>query len=137
MERLTTTETTKKYGILWKTLTFALCGALTLSNISCGSTTQEDVREQEEEIERINSQLTIYIKSRKESVEESNKQDINRSLSGIHEKITEYDEKIRELGEDRLDATKTLDEYRAKVKTFYSPNTPIDPNRWDFLLAIK
>ena len=73
MERLTTTETTKKYGILWKTLTFALCGALTLSNISCGSTTQEDVREQEEEIERINSQLTIYIKSRKELVEKYNK----------------------------------------------------------------
>ena len=148
MENLTTNETTKKSGMLWKTLTLALCGALAFGNISCGSTTQEDVRKQEQEIEGINFQLSSYIKSRKDLVEkynkllkypktESNKQDINRSLSGIHETIIEYDEKIRELGEDRLDATKTLNEYMAEVETFYAPNTPIDPNRWDFLLAIK
>ena len=148
MELLTTTQTPRKSGIMWKALTLALCGALTFGNISCGSKTPEDVREQEEEVERLNFQLESYIKARKELVAnynkllkypktESNKYDINRSLAGIHETIIEYDEKIKDLGEDRLEATKDLHEYRAKVETYYAPNTPIDPNRWDFLLAIK
>ena len=148
MEILTTTEAPKKTGMWWKALTLTLCGVLSLSNISCGSTTPEDVREQEEEVDRLNFQIASYITSRKQLVEnynkllkqpktEANKQDINRSLAGIYETIVEYDKKIRELRDDKLEATKTLHEYRADVETFYAPNTPMDPNRWDFLLTIQ
>ena len=146
MENLTTTNTTtKKSGLLWKALTLSLCAALALGNISCGKTTPKDVMKQEQKMEKINFQISNYIKARKKLAEdynsllaypaaESNKRDIKLSLSGIYETIVEYDEKIQELSEDRLDAEKVLNDYTAEIESFYAPNTPIDPNRRDFLL---
>ncbi len=146
MENLTTIDTTtKKSGRLWKALALSLCTALTLGNISCGKTTAKDVMRQEQKMEEINHQIANYIKARKKLAEdynsllaypvsESNKRDIKLSLSVIYETIVEYDEKIQELSEDRLDAERVLNDYTAEVEGVYAPNTPIDPNRRDFLL---
>lgn len=139
------TTNTKKSWILLKALTLALCWTLTFGNISCGGPSPKDVMKQEQKMERINFQIANYIKARKKLVEdynsllaypvtESNKWDIKLSLSGIYETIVEYDEKIQDLSEDRLDAEKDLNYYTAEVESAYTPNTPIDPNRWDFLL---
>ena len=149
MEKIpTTTTTTKKSKGTLKLLTLLLCWALTVGNVSCGSKTPKDVMKQEQKLETINFQLSNYIKARKKLAEdynsllqypvtESNKRDIKLSLSGIYETIVEYDETIQDLSEDRLKAKKTLNKYTAEVEALYAPDTPIDPNRWDFLLTTE
>ena len=148
MEKLTTTDTPRKSGFMWKTLTLALCGALSLSMISCWNTTSKDVLKQQKKVESLSFQISHYIDARKQLVEDynkllkypknkSNKNDINRSLAQIYEKISEYDEKLEELAEDKLEAIDKLNEYIWDLEVNYAPNEPIDPNRWDFLLTIQ
>jgi chromosome segregation ATPase len=119
-----------------------------LSNISCGNATQKDVADQQKKIESISFQISHYINARKSLVTnynellkypktESNKNDINRSLAQIYEKIAEYDEKIEDLAEDKLEAIDDLNEYISDLEINYAPDKPIDPNRRDFLLTIK
>jgi len=148
MEKITTVETPRKSGLIWKTLTFALWVALSFSNISCWNTTQKDVMEQQKKIENLSSQISDYINARKKLAEDynkllkypkskSNKNDINRSLAQIYEKISEYDEKLEDLAEDKLEAIDKLNEYIWNLEINYAPNEPIDPDRWDFLLTIQ
>ena len=148
MEKLTTTDTPRKSGLMWKTLTLALCGALSLSMISCWNTTSKDVLKQQKKVESLSFQISHYIDARKQLVEDynkllkypkskSNKYDINRSLAQIYEKISEYDEKLEDLAEDKLKAIDKLNEYIWNLEVNYAPNEPIDPNRWDFLLTIQ
>jgi hypothetical protein len=68
---------------------------------------------------------------------DSNKADIERSLAQIYEVISDYDEKIKDLAEDKLEAIDDLNEYISDTEVHFIPNKPIDPNRWDFLLTIK
>lgn len=148
MEKITTTQMPRKSEVMWKALKLLLCGALTFSSISCGKTTQKDVANQEKKIESISFQISHYINARKWLVAnynnllkypktESNKADINRSLAQIYEKITEYDEKLQDLAEDKLEAIDDLNGYISDLEVSFSPNQPIDPNRWDFLLTLK
>lgn len=148
MESFTTTETHKKSWFISKALGFTLCWVLTLTNISCGKATQKDVMEQQKKIENLSSQISDYINARKKLAEDynkllkypkskSNKNDINRSLAQIYEKISEYDEKLEDLAEDKLEAIDKLNEYIWNLEVNYTPNEPIDPNRWDFLLTIQ
>lgn len=142
MEKFTTTETHKKSGFMWKTLlTLALCGAL----ISCWKTTPKDVIKQQKKIENISYQISHYIQARKDLVvkynklltypqTESNKYDINESLTQMYEVISEYDEKIKNLSKNKLKAIDDLNEDIADLKVSFSPNEPLDPNRWDYLL---
>lgn len=148
MEKLGNIETSRKTGLMWKTLTFALAVALSVGNVSCGKTTQKDIVKQQKKIESVSFQISHYIQARKELVmdynkllaypkTDSNKADINKSLAQIYEKITEYDEKLEDLAEDRIEAINDLNEYISDIEVDFSPNEPIDPNRWDFLLAMK
>jgi len=145
MERLTT-ESTRKSGLMWNVLSLALCGALSFSNISCGNKTQKDVIQQQQKLESINFQLSHYIQARKDLVVDynkllkypktnSNKNDINKSLYQMFEVITDYDEKIEDLAKDRIEAIDDLNKYISDLGVNSSPNQPIDPNRWDFLLT--
>ena len=148
MEKLTTTDTPRKSSLMWKILTLALCGALSLSMISCWNTTSKDVLKQQKKVESLSSQISHYIDARKELVEDynkllkhpkskSNKNDIKRSLAQIYEKISKYDEKLEDLAEDKLEAIDKLNEYIWNLEINYAPNEPIDPDRWDFLLTIQ
>jgi hypothetical protein len=78
--------------------------------------------EQQKKIENLSSQISDYINARKKLAEDynkllkypkskSNKNDINRSLAQIYEKISEYDEKLEDLAEDKLEAIDKLNEY--------------------------
>ena len=144
MERITTTEAPRKSGLVSKSLiALSLCGILTLS--SCWGTTEKDVLKQQEEVERVNFQISSYIDARKKLVKdynkllnypktESNKWDINRSLAAMRSTIIEYDEMIWELAEDRLEAIDNLNRNVADLDVAVSFDTPIDENRRDFLL---
>ena len=144
MERIITTETPRKSGLVSKSLVaLSLCGALTLS--SCWGTTEKDVLKQQEEVERVNFQISSFIEARKKLVKdynkllnypktESNKWDINRSLAGMRSTIMEYDEKIWELAEDRLEAIDNLNRDISDLDVAVSFDTPLDENRRDFLL---
>jgi hypothetical protein len=68
---------------------------------------------------------------------ETNKSDINKSLAQIYEVITNYDKKIENLAKDRIEAIDDLNSYISNVERSYTPNEPLDPNRWDFLLTIQ
>ena len=148
MENFTTTRTNKKSGFIPKTLSLTLCWILTLSNMSCGKATQKDVADQQKKIESLSFQISHYINARKELVSDynkllqypktdSNKADVERSLAQIYEVISDYDEKIKDLAEDKLEAIDDLNKYTSNMEVNFFPNKPIDPNRWDFLLTIK
>lgn len=148
METLSTNASKKKKDFMWKLSTLALCGALTFWNISCCETTQEDVNKQQEKVESISFQISHYINARKQLVEdynkllryprtESNESDINRSLAQIYEVIIDYDKKIENLAKDRIEAIDDLNSYISDVEVNYTPNEPLDPNRWDYLLTIQ
>jgi len=152
MEKIITTETgerkTNKSNLIRNLSIFTLCWALALSNASCGKATQKDVADQQKKIESLSFQISHYINARKELVSDynkllqypktdSNKADIERSLAQIYEVISDYDEKIKDLAEDKLEAIDDLNEYISDTEVLFIPNKPIDPNRWDFLLTIK
>lgn len=148
MELLTTTQTSKKSGIVWKTLTLALCGALTFGNISCGKTTWKDVADKQEIIESLSSDISYLIWERKKVVEDYNKllayprsseneKDIKKSLNQMYEVIVKYDEDIADLLEDRIDAIGDLRECIPDAGGNFAPNTPADPAKWDFFFTIK
>ena len=133
---------------MWKFFTLALWWALAFGNISCGKTSQKDVVEQQKKIENISFQISHYVNARKELVTtynkllmypktNANKSDINKSLSQIYEVISEYDEKLKELAEDKIEAIDKLNEYISDLEVSFSPDKPIDPNKRDFLLTIK
>lgn len=152
MEKIITTETgerkTNKSNLIRNLSIFTLYWALALSNASCGKATQKDVADQQKKIESLSFQISHYINARKELVSDynkllqypktdSNKADIERSLAQIYEVISDYDEKIKDLAEDKLEAIDDLNEYISDTEVHFIPNKPIDPNRWDFLLTIK
>ena len=147
MERLSP-KTSEKRWIIWKAFTLALCGTLTFGGASCGHKTEKDIMEQQKKVETLSFQISHYITARKWFVEkyntllrypktETNKAQIYESLSQLYDVISEYDEKIADLAEDKLDAEVDLNDYIANLGTDILPNNPIDPNKWDFLLAIK
>ncbi len=148
METLAIKTLEEKKGFIWKLSTLALCWALAFWNISCSKTTQEDVNKQQEKVESISFQVSHYINARKQLVKdyntllryprtETNKSDINKSLAQIYEVITDYDKKIENLAKDRIEAIDDLNSYISNVERSYTPNEPLDPNRWDFLLTIQ
>ena len=148
LENPTTIGISQKSGLILKTLSCVLCWTMALNNISCGKATQKDVENQQSKIESISFQISHYINARKELVTDynkllrypktdSNKADINRSLAQIYRVISDYDEKIKDLAEDKLEATDKLNKYTSNLEISFSPSEPIDPNRWDFLLTIK
>ena len=141
-------QATERRWITWKALTFALCWVLSLSSMSCGNKTEKDVMEQEKKVENLSFQISHYINARKWFVEkyntllsypktDANKSRINKSLSQLYDVIVEYDKKIEDLAEDKIDAEIDLNEYIANLGTNTLPNSPIDPNVWDFLLATQ
>ena len=84
MEKLTTTDTPRKSGLMWKTLTLALCGVLSLSMISCGNTTSKDVLKQEKDL-TING-LLLHIESNlKDNIEINTKiaYNLNKALNSF------------------------------------------------------
>ena len=148
METLSAKTPEKKSWILEKALTLALCGTLTLWNMSCGHKTEKDVMEQQKKVETLSFQISHYINARKWFVEkyntllkypktEANKAQIYESLSQLYEIIAEYDEKIADLAEDKLDAEVDLNDYIAEAGSRILPSNPIDPNKRDFLLTIQ
>ena len=147
MEILSARPFERKKKFIWKFSTIALCGALVLWNLSCKKT-QEDVNKQQEKLESISFQISHYINARKQLVEdynellryprtETNRSDINKSLSQIYEVITDYDKIIENLAKDRIEAIDDLNSYISDVEVGYAPNEPLDPNRWDYLLTIQ
>lgn len=148
MERLSQNTLENKNWIWKKALTLALCGVLAFGSASCGHKTEKDVMEQQKKVETLSFQISHYINARKWFVEkyntllkypktESNKVQIYESLSQLYDIIAEYDEKISDLAEDKLDAEVDLNDYVAEAGSRILPGNPIDPNRWDFLLIIQ
>jgi len=144
MEKITNIEFPRKSWFTTRALILALWGALSFT--SCDSATGNDVLDKQQELERIEFQLSSNIESRKELGEKynkllkyprtkSNEWDIDRSLSGIYQAIVELDEKIQTLEEDRLNAEKQLNECKSNAQTFYAPNKPIALDKWDHLLV--
>lgn len=148
METLPTDVTKKKSWIAQKVVAITLSWILAFWNISCGNTTQKDVRKQQAKVENLSFQISHYISVRKDFVEKynnllkypknkSNENDINNSLSQLYEAITDYDKKIAKLAEKKIDAEIDLNEYKANLWSWFIPSWPIDPNRWDYLLTIQ
>lgn len=147
MEKMLTHEWQKKW--IWqKAINLALFTMISFGTASCRSTTEKDVMDQQNKIENIDFQISHYITARKDFVEkynkllaypktEANKNRIKESLWQLYEVIRDYDEKIEDLAEDKIDAEVDLNDYIADLGTWALPNNPIDPNKWDFLLAIK
>ncbi len=145
MEKITTRETTlKKSDLIWKIFTLALCWALTLWNVSCGKATQEDIFKQEKKIETISFKISQYKKAYielwnkynelfKYPKTEDNKNDINRSLAQMYEKIQEYDEELRKLDGDKIRAIDKLNKLKADAEVNYAPNDTINTHRRDHL----
>lgn len=110
--------------------------------------TEKDVMKQEKKIEQLSFQISQYIKARKGLVEkynkllayprtDANKNAIKQSLAQIREQINKYDEKLSDLAKDKIDAEVDLNEHLANLEVYVSPDEPIDPNKWDFLLTIQ
>lgn len=148
METLSPKTPENKSWIWKKAFTLALCGALAFWSVSCGHKTEKDVMEQQKKVETLSFQISHYINARKWFVEkyntllkypktEANKAQIYESLSQLYDIIAEYDEKIADLAEDKLDAEVDLNDYIAEAGSRVLPGNPIDPNKWDFLLAIQ
>ena len=112
-------KTSEKRWIIRKAFTLALCGALALGNASCGHKTEKDVMEQQMKVEALSFQISHYISARKWFVEKYNT-------------LLKYPKT-----EDKLDAEVDLNDYIAEAWSGILPNNPIDPNKWDFLLAIQ
>lgn len=147
MEKISTKPHLKKSWLSQKLATLALCGALVFWNISCQMTWNNGAKKQENK-ENIIYELSSYINARKDLVNkynqllqypksESNRSDINKSLSQIYEVIMKYDKKIEELGKDLIKAIDDYNSWVSKAGKSYSHNEPLDPNRWDYLLKIQ
>lgn len=148
METLTSSTSVRKSWFNSKMLSLALWAALTFWNISCWNTTQKDVMEKQEKVENLSFQISHYISARKGFVEKYNKllkypknktneANINNSLSQLYEVIVDYDEKIADLAEDKIDAEVNLNEDIANLWNWFNLKWPIDPNKRDFLLTIQ
>ena len=134
----------KKSWLTTKALIFTLRWVLSLT--SCDDTTNSDISNQQQKLERIEFKLSSNIESRKKlgakynkllkyPKTKSNEWDIDRSLSGLYQAIIELDENIQKLEEDRLNTEKELNECKSNTQIFYAPNKPIDLDRWDHLLV--
>ena len=148
MEKLSTHTSEKRNKIAHKAITLALSGALILWNVSCGNITQKDIMKQEAKVENLSFQLSHYISARKDFVEKynkllkypktkSNEADINNSLSQLYEVIVDYDKKIANLAKNKINAEVDLNKDIANLWNWFSLKWPIDPDKWDFLLAIQ
>lgn len=137
-----TNNSTKKF--LTRTL---LVGILGLSTVSCWETTQKDINEQRHKVELLSFNISHYIDARKKLVNEyntilkyprteANQYEIDNHLSLLEEQIEEYDEKIKECVEDKLDAEAELNE-KIEDRWIAWVHTSIDPNKRDYLLQIN
>lgn len=124
-----------------------LLGALNLWFWSCWKTTQKDISEQRQKIEILSFNIVNCINARKEVVNqynsmldypatESNKYEIDNHLCLLEEQIHEYDEKIKDFVEEKIDAEADLSEKIEDRWTMWV-HTHIDPNKWDYLLTVQ
>lgn len=113
---------------------------------SCHETTQKDVNNQKHKIEVLSLNISNYINARKKLANEynsilaypkteANKYEIDNHLYLLEQEIFDYDEKIRDLIEDKINAEYDLSERIGNMWTTWI-HSPIDPNKWDYLLAI-
>ena len=143
------TLSNKKIWFLWKNLaTTALCCTLIFWSTSCWKPTQKDINQQKQKVESLSFQVSHYIYARKDFVNqynkllkypksESNKYQIDNSLSQLLDIINDYDKKIEQLSKDKVNAQKNLND---KIKNSHIPwenHSSIDPNKRDFLLKIQ
>ena len=137
-----TNNSTKKF--LTRTL---LVGILGLSTVSCWETTQKDINEQKHKVELLSFNIKQCINARKKIVNdyntlvkypktESNQYEIDNHLSLMEEQIEEYDEKIKDFAEEKLDAEISLNE-KIQDRWIAWVHTTIDPNKRDYLLKIN
>lgn len=124
-----------------------LAGILGLWASSCWKTTPKDVNDQKHKVELLSMNISHYINARKKLVNDyntilayprtqSNEYEIDNHLCLLEEQIYEYDKKIKDLVEDKLDAEVTLNEKIEDRGTAWVHST-IDPNKWDYLLTIQ
>ena len=54
----------------------------------------------------------------------------------MEKQIEEYDEKIKDFAEEKLDAENSLNE-KIQDRWIAWIHTTIDPNKWDYLLSVQ
>ena len=124
-----------------------IAGILSLSTASCWETTQKDINEQKHKVELLSFNIKQCINARKKIVNdyntlvkypktESNQYEIDNHLSLMEEQIEEYDEKIKDFAEEKLDAEISLNE-KIQDRWIAWVHTSIDPNKRDYLLQIN
>ena len=124
-----------------------LAGILGLWVSSCWETTQKDINEQKYKIELLSINISNYINARKKLVNEyntilsypkteANKYEIDNHLCLLEEQILDYDEKIKDLVEEKIDAESDLTEKIEDMWTTWIHST-MDPNKRDYLLSVQ
>ena len=114
---------------------------------SCWETTQKDINEQRQKVNLLTFNISQYIEERKKLADkyntilnyprtEANQYEIDNHLSLLEEQIEEYDEKIKDLVEEKLDAEVSLNE-KIEDRWVAWVHTPVDPNKRDYLLQIN
>jgi hypothetical protein len=125
----------------------ALVWLLGLWAASCWKTTSKDINDSRHKVELLSINIPHYIDARKKLVNEynnilayprteANEFEIDNHLSLLEEQIYEYDEKIRKLVEEKVDAEATLNKKIGDRWTMWVHPT-IDPDKWDYLLTIQ
>lgn len=124
-----------------------LASILSLWVSSCWKTTQNDINNKKYDIEVLSFNISNYINARKKLVNEyntilaypkteSNKYEIDAHLCLLEEQIHSYDEKIKDLVEEKLKVQVDLTEIMKDRWTTWV-HSSIDPNKWDYLLAVQ
>ena len=124
-----------------------IAGILGLSTVSCWETTSKDINNQKHKIELLSFNIKQCINARKKIVNdyntlvkypktEANQYEIDNHLSLMEKQIEEYDEKIKDFAEEKLDAENSLNE-KIQDRWIAWIHTAIDPNKWDYLLSVQ
>ena len=124
-----------------------IAGIVGLSTVSCWETTQKDINKQRHKVEMLSFNISQYISARKKMVNEynalleypkteANQYEIDNHLALLEEQIDEYDEKIKDLVEEKLDAEVSLNE-KIQDRWIAWVHNALDPNKRDYLLEIN
>ena len=118
-----------------------------LGSSSCWKTTQKDINNQKQKIELLSFNIENCINARKKLVNEhnailaypkteSNKYEIDNHLYLLEEQIADYDKKIKNFIEEKINAEVDLSK---KIENRWSVwiHSSIDPNKRDYLLTIQ